>query len=59
MATDNKTLVCHWDEKLNRYRLIWVPDLEAHLADERFVGNPETSKDDREPNDFATCNFED
>ena len=52
MERPDRELVCHYDEALRRYRLIWVPDLEAHFADERF-------QEDREPNDFGKCDFED
>ena len=50
LSPAGKVQVCHWDENLGKYRLIWIPDLTAHMADERF-------QDDREPAPDGTCDF--
>ena len=45
---EGKTQVCHWDEVLGKFRLIWIPDEEAHFADERY-------QDDKLPGPDGTC----
>lgn len=50
---EGKVQVCHLDEDTGSYRLIWVPDADAHFADERYQEN------DRLPAPDGTCDFND
>jgi hypothetical protein len=45
---EGKTQVCNWNEELGKFVLIWIPDVDAHFADERY-------QDDYLPSPDGTC----